>query len=179
MKNYTGIDNYWGKLPLTHGQNYIGVVEIPRGSNAKYEYNVEWGVFELDRCLVSAMNYPINYGFMPKTIAEDGDPLDCLIFTDVPLQSGTVVKSKPIAVLKMIDKGHRDDKILLLPSFNNRYKNYKEIRREYLEVYEDFFRNYKNLTSEGVDIIGWGDENEAYNIIATANDRYMKCHMII
>lgn len=169
--------NLHNKLPLEVDGDYLSVVEIPRGSNAKYEYNHSLGVFELDRCLVTAMNYPANYGFMPQTMAEDGDPLDCLIFTDVPLHSGTVVRGEAIAVLKMLDNAHgsivQDYKILLIPKFNKRYESYKEIRKEYLDVYEDFFRNYKNLTSESIKILGWAGKEEAEYVIQEANQRFV------
>jgi len=166
--------NLWKNLSLKIHEDYFSVVEIPRGTNAKYEYNHLVGVFELDRCLVTAMNYPTNYGFMPQTIAPDGDPLDCMIFTDVPLNSGTVVRGIPLAVLKMLDKGQRDDKILFVPKFNTRYSNHKEIKKEYLDVYEDFFRNYKNLTSGSIEIIGWGDKKEAEEIIAAASESFKR-----
>lgn len=166
--------NYWKDLPHHIDEDLVCVVEIPRGSNAKYEYNHELGVFELDRCLISAMNYPANYGFIPQTLAEDNDPLDCIIFTDVPLQHGTVVRGRPIAILEMYDKGQRDDKVLIVPKFNKRYNSFKEIKEEYLEVYKDFFQNYKNLTSKNVKVVGWFDEKEASIAVNTSVDRYKK-----
>ena len=166
--------NYFTDIPHHINDNIVSVVEIPRGSNAKYEYNTKFGFFELDRCLITAMNYPANYGFIPQTLGEDGDPLDCIIFTDVPLQCGTVVTGKAIAVLKMTDKGIRDEKILIVPKFNKRYNDYKEIKREYLEVYADFFQNYKNLTSKNVTVYGWSNRNVANKIITKSVTRFEK-----
>lgn len=168
--------NFFHDIPTYIDDELSCVVEIPRGSNAKYEYNVKYGFFELDRCLVTAMNYPANYGFIPRTIAADGDPVDCIIFTDVPLTSGTVVRGTPIAALKMFDKGIEDDKILVVPKFNKRYINYKQIKEEYLEVYKDFFQNYKNLTSRNVEVVGWEDEKYAKNIVESGISKYINSY---
>lgn len=164
--------NFLKDVPARISENVTCVVEIPRGSNAKYEYNSQFNFFELDRCLVSAMNYPANYGFIPQTVAEDGDPLDCIVLTDVPLHVGVVVQGKPIAILEMFDKGVRDDKVLIIPKFNNRYRHFSEIKEEYLEVYKDFFQNYKNLTSKSVKVIGWKDDLEAEAVISNAIKRF-------
>ena len=171
--------NYLHNIPTYINGFVSSVVEIPRGSNAKYEFNVDYNFFELDRCLITAMSYPANYGFIPQTLALDGDPLDCIIFTDVPLQTGIVVSGTAIAVLEMFDKGQSDDKVLIVPKFNSRYKNFHEIKEEYLEVYNDFFQNYKNLTSKNVYVIGWKDEKEAKRIIDESVERYQKKYGVL
>jgi len=165
--------NYWTDVTPIIGNNVVGVIEIPKGSNAKYEYNIEQGYFELNRCLITAMSYPANYGFIPKTLAPDNDPLDCIVFTDVPLQSGTVVEGDPIAVLKMFDDGEVDDKILIVPKFNKRYEDHLQIKQEYLDVYEDFFRNYKNLSKRKVEVIGWEGRDSATQIIEQCHQNYV------
>ena len=92
------------------------IVEIPKGTSAKYEYNPELDMFQLDRCLPSSMQYPCSYGFVPSTLAEDGDPLDILIYNDTPIQRETLVECNVIGVLDMEDDSGRDWKILGAPT---------------------------------------------------------------
>ena len=91
------------------------VIEIPKGKNTKYEYDEELGVFKLTRCLISSLNYPINYGFIPQTIAQDDDPLDVLVYNHDPLDVGTVAECRVIGVLDFVDNGEIDNKILAVP----------------------------------------------------------------
>jgi inorganic pyrophosphatase len=91
------------------------IIEIPKGKNTKYEYNEELGAFKLTRCLISSLNYPINYGFIPQTIAQDGDPLDVLVHNHDSLDIGTIAECRVIGVLDFIDEGGVDNKILAVP----------------------------------------------------------------
>ena len=91
------------------------IIEIPKGRNTKYEYSEKLNVFKLERCLISSLTYPINYGFIPQTIAQDGDPLDVLVYNHDPLDTGTVAECRIIGVLDFIDKGLIDNKILAVP----------------------------------------------------------------
>ena len=101
-------------LPLGDGSPDIvnAVVEIPKGSRNKYEYNMDLGVFQLDRVLYSSMHYPEAYGFIPSTLYDDGDPMDVLIVIDQPLQTGIMIEVKPVGILKMQDEKGTDDKVI-------------------------------------------------------------------
>lgn len=159
--------NLFGKDGLVRS-----VVEIPKETNAKYEFNVKENFFELDRCLVSAMKYPVNYGFMPRTIAEDGDPLDCIIITNVSLQMGIVVEGRALGCLRILDSGVEDDKIVIVPKFNTRISKIADIEEEYLKIISDFFQNYKNLTKKKVEVINWELEDFAINKIKKSHEKY-------
>src|SRR3989344_4482279 len=103
------------------------VIEIPRGSRDKYEFDDKTGVFKLDRVLPSPLYYPAAYGFIPQTLSQDGDRLDAVILSDDPLFSGCVVKVRPIGLLKMTDSGKEDFKILAVQVDNPDYKNVKDM----------------------------------------------------
>ena len=107
------------------------IVEIPKGSANKFEYNKELQVFQLDRTLYSPMHYPGDYGFVPRTLALDGDPLDAIVLTDEPTFTGCLIRVRPIGMLEMVDQGETDEKLLAVPVHNPRYEgifNYTEIR---------------------------------------------------
>ena len=103
---------------LSIGEKYPNqvncVIEIPKGKNTKYEYDEHLHVFKLTRCLISSLNYPINYGFIPQTIAQDGDPLDVLVYNHDPLDIGTIAECRVIGVLDFVDNGEIDNKIFKL-----------------------------------------------------------------
>ena len=139
--------NYRDDIPLSFDGNQTinAVVEIPKGRNTKYEYSPEHECFVLDRCLVSSLHYPINYGFIPQTIAEDGDALDILIYNHDPIDRGVVVKCRPLGVLKFVDKGIQDDKILAVSNHSpiDKYNCLNDIDESKLKIYKHFFRIYK------------------------------------
>lgn len=142
------------------------VIEIPRGTSAKYEYDKELGIFRLDRCLQSAMLYPANYGFIPGTMADDGDPLDVLIFNRTPIDRGTLVECKTIGVLNMTDDGDKDYKILAVPTAH--YRNYDtlyDIEDLFLDVTKNFFEHYKDLNRKCVEVGKWHGKQRAKRII--------------
>ena len=142
------------------------VVEIPRGTSAKYEYDPELGVFLYDRSLLSAMTYPASYGFIPMTKAEDGDALDILVYNAIPIARGTVVECLVIGVLDMNDDGEKDYKILGVPTSHVRsYKGLDDIDPLFLEVCKNFFQHYKDLNGKDVEILNWHDRDTARKII--------------
>ena len=146
------------------------VVEIPKGKSAKYEYDPE-GYFRYDRSLTSAMVYPASYGFIPSTIADDGDALDILVYNRVPIYRGTVVECKVIGVLDMEDEGstvgiHKDYKILGVPTSHVRsYNSLKDIDPMFLEISKNFFLHYKELNNKQVKVFDWHEKDKAYEII--------------
>ena len=143
------------------------VVEIPRGTSAKYEYDHELGVFRMDRCLTSAMVYPANYGFIPNTLADDGDPLDVLIYNRTPIDRGTLVECRALGVLNMTDDGYKDYKILAVPTSHYRGPvTLRDVEDLFLDVTRNFFEHYKELNGKKVQVGKWHGAQRARNIIA-------------
>src|SRR5436190_14353547 len=151
------------------------VIEISRGQTNKYEYDKELHVFRLDRNLYSPVHYPGDYGFIPSTLSADGDPLDVLILVDAPSFTGCVMAVRPIGVLKMIDQGKEDEKVLAVglnnPIFTN-VKEYADLYPHLLLEIEHFFSMYKELESKTTRIIGWEDAATAREIVNECRDRY-------
>ena len=147
------------------------IVEIPKGSRNKYEYNVDLGVFQLDRVLYSSMHYPEAYGFIPSTLYEDGDPVDVLIVIDQPLQTGIMLEVRPIGILKMQDEKGSDDKIISVAKHDPTYAAIKEVKslpRHTLVEIEHFFTSYKELEGKHVRSFGWHGSAEARRAIERA-----------
>ena len=155
----------WEKVPLgSKSPEVINVIiEIPRGSQNKYEFDEETGVFKLDRVLFTAFRYPLDYGFIPQTRSEDGDHADALVLGGDSVPLGTVVAVRPIGILNMIDSGDPDAKILAVQDKNPRWDTIKDIKD--IEAYnphllreiEHFFSHYKDLQNKKVELKGWGN----------------------
>ena len=149
------------------------IVEIPKGTSAKYEYNPKLDTFQLDRCLPSSMMYPCSYGFVPSTLAEDNDPLDMLIYNDTPIDRGTLVECTVIGVLDMKDSGGKDWKILGTPTSHVRkYRSIKDIDPMFIKVASYFFRHYKDLNNKYVEVGDWYGKTKAYSIIKECCNRF-------
>ena len=149
------------------------IVEIPKGTAAKYEYNPELDMFQLDRCLPSSMQYPCSYGFVPSTLAEDGDPLDILIYNDTPIQRETLVECNVIGVLDMEDDSGRDWKILGAPTSHiKNYRSLKDIDPMFFKVASNFFKHYKDLNDKFVQVNDWHGKQKAQEIIKQCTARF-------
>ena len=151
-------------LSLIPAQPEAGIInvliEIPGGSKNKYEFDKDMNAFALDRVLFASVKYPYDYGFVPNTLADDGDPLDGMVMMDEPTFPGCVIAARPIGMLLMIDGGDRDEKILCVPAEDPRYnevKSLKDIAPHRLEEIAEFFRTYKNLEKKVTEIQGWED----------------------
>jgi inorganic pyrophosphatase len=134
------------------------VIEIPAGSKNKYEFDKDLNAFALDRVLYASVQYPYDYGFIPNTLAEDGDAMDGMVIMDQPTFPGCVIAARPIGMLIMIDGGDRDEKLLCVPVKDPRYANVKsldDIAPHRLEEIAEFFRTYKNLEKKVTEIQGW------------------------
>ena len=154
-------------------------VEIPAGSSIKYEIN-EQGLLFVDRFQSMPVAYPANYGSMPRTLAGDGDPLDALVLTRQPLHPGVLVGFRPIGVLRMVDKGEQDQKVIGVPTdrIDPTYAGIRDLAdlpKAEIDRIEAFFRVYKQLPagSKTVELHGWGDATEARRIAAEALQRYL------
>lgn len=128
--------------------DFLAVVEIEKGSKKKYELDKETGLIKLDRILYTSTHYPANYGFIPRTLADDGDPLDVLILCNEPIDPLVLVRVYPIGVITMIDNGRNDEKIIAIPfedpTFNS-YKNIEELPAHIFDEMSHFFKVYKQL----------------------------------
>jgi inorganic pyrophosphatase len=153
------------------------IVEIPKGSRNKYEYNIELGVFQLDRVLYSSMHYPEAYGFIPSTLYDDGDPVDVLIVIDQPLQTGIMIEVRPIGILKMSDEKGSDDKIISVAKHDPTYSTIREVKelpKHTLIEIEHFFTSYKELEGKHVKSFGWHGVREARRAIQRATKAFAK-----
>ncbi len=154
------------------------VIEIPLDGISKYEYDKKLHVFRLDRNLYSPVHYPGDYGFIPSTLAEDGDPLDVLVLVDTPSFTGCLQEVRPIGVLEMIDQGQPDEKILAVGSTNPRYRGvneYTEVYPHTLLAIKHFFSIYKDLEGKRVEARGWMDAAAARRLIAQAQKAFEQC----
>jgi len=144
------------------------IIEIPRGSTNKYEYDLETGYFKLDRVLYSPLFYPFDYGFIPNTKYIDGDPIDVLVMVSHPTFSGCLVEARAIGVLEMRDEKGPDEKILCVATHDPRYgyrRHYNEVNPHTLKEVMHFFEVYKDLEDKNVDVVGWHGPELATEII--------------
>jgi inorganic pyrophosphatase len=152
------------------------VIEIPSEGITKYEYDKELHVFRLDRNLYSPVHYPGDYGFIPSTLGDDGDPLDVLVLVDTPSFPGCVQTVRPIGALDMIDQGQGDEKILCVGEGNPRYNDvteYSDIYPHILKEITHFFSIYKDLEGKRVEVRGWRDAAFARTTILRAQQAFL------
>ncbi|MEO5567657.1 MAG: inorganic diphosphatase [Gemmatimonadaceae bacterium] len=164
---------------LSPGRNppeeVTAVIEIPSGSRNKYELDKETGLLKLDRVLYSAVHYPSDYGFIPRTLHEDGDPLDVMVMLKEQTFPGCMIDVRPIGVLKMLDRGEPDDKILGVPLHDPAHEEYfdiADIPQHTLKEVEYFFSTYKDLEGKRVQVVGWEKSEVAMQIIVDSIKRY-------
>ncbi len=149
------------------------VIEIPKGSKNKYEFNEEFGLIELDIGLIIPMAHPYDYGFIPGTRSEDGDHLDAFVLLDHSAFPGALVSARPVGVLFMIDDGDKDEKIIAVPSKDPRYNHIKDLTDLSPHVkkeIEHFFAHYKDLQKKIVEIKGWGNRERALQVIEKSKE---------
>ena len=151
------------------------LIEIPQGSRSKYEVDKDTGLLKLDRVIYSSFQYPINYGFIPQTLGQDGDPLDILVICSQSIQSLCLVEANVIGNMQMIDQGQQDDKIIAVaandPSVNH-ISRMEELPQHFLLELKNFFEQYKVLENKKVEIDNFQDHFLACRIINEAIIRY-------
>ncbi|MCA9406210.1 MAG: inorganic diphosphatase [Candidatus Omnitrophica bacterium] len=153
------------------------IVEIPKGSRNKYEYDKEKKMLVFDRMLFSSVHYPTDYGFIPDTLALDGDPLDALVLVTEPTFPGCYIESRPIGLFKMTDEKGPDEKVMCVPIRDplwNHIHSLDEVAPHLLLEIEHFFHVYKDLEEKKTAVEGWHDVKEAVKIIQESRDRYKK-----
>ncbi|MBE6769018.1 MAG: inorganic diphosphatase [Ruminococcaceae bacterium] len=157
--------------------DFVAVIEIEKGSKCKYELDKETGILMLDRILYTSTHYPANYGFIPRTYADDLDPLDVLVLCSEPLHPMTSVRCYPIGVITMIDNGRYDEKIIAIPFGDPTYNSYKDISEIPAHIFDEmthFFRVYKELEDKETAVNEVLGAEAARNVIAQAIDGYIE-----
>ncbi len=156
--------NLWHDIDPGETQAMNVIVEINKGSKNKYEIDKKTGLIALDRVLHTTQDFPFDYGFVPKSLWHDGDPLDVVLLTTYPLLPGVLVKSRPIAIMNMIDSGEGDDKIIAVPVDDPRFENITDlgdINKHTLKEIEHFYSTYKKLQNKVVEVKGFKSKDEA------------------
>lgn len=145
-----------------------GIIEIPQGSRAKYELDKETGMLTLDRVLFSSMYYPANYGFIPQTYCDDGDPLDILVLSQIAIVPLCLVEAKVIGVMRMLDGGASDDKIIAVAKYDmsvNHINDISELPTHFLKELRIFFEDYKKLENKTVDVEEFQNREVAQQVV--------------
>ncbi len=168
----------WKKIPPKDGDDIVNViVEISKGSMNKYEIDKETGMLVLDRVLYSAMHYPLDYGFIPRTYCDDGDPLDVFIVSTEPLLPGSLVKVRVVGGFEMIDDGEKDDKLIGVVSDDPRFNHINDLDElgEHLQKeIKHFFEHYKDLQGKEVKVKSFLNKEEALKILDESIDLFKR-----
>ncbi|MDQ3076803.1 MAG: inorganic diphosphatase [bacterium] len=171
--------NLWREVPVGKDvpESFNTIIEIPRGSFNKYEIDKETGLIALDRANYSHVPYPFDYGFVPQTLWDDGDPLDVILLTTFPLAPGILVKVRPVAVMDMTDCGDSDYKIIAVPVDDKRWddtQNLADLNKHMLKEFTHFFETYKILKGNGdvVKINNIMDKNAAMEAVKKSIELY-------
>ena len=169
--------NIWHNIDpkLITPDDFNALIEIPKESRCKYELDKDTGLLKLDRVLYTSTHYPANYGFIPRTFAEDDDPLDVLVICAEPINPMTLVQVYPIGIIRMLDGGRNDDKIIAIPFSDPTYNNIRsidELPPHILDEMLHFFKVYKQLENKETDIRTKYGRDEALTIIREAIEAY-------
>jgi inorganic pyrophosphatase len=152
-----------------------GIIEIPKGSRAKYELDKESGLLKLDRVLFSSVYYPANYGFIPQTYGDDHDPLDILVLSQIDIQPLCIIEAKVIGVMRMLDQGEGDDKIIAVALHDmsvNHINDIEELPSHFILELRSFFEDYKKLENKTVVVEEFQNRETAYEIIERSIESY-------
>jgi len=172
------MSNIWHDISPTRiaPTDFIAVVEIEKGSKKKYELDKETGHLILDRILYTSTHYPSNYGLIPRTYADDLDPLDVLVLSSEVIQPMSLVRCYPIGVLTMLDQGHLDEKIIAIPFQDPTYNSYQDVSQLPAHIFSEmshFFTVYKNLEGKETVVDELRDAAEARKVIQKCLDAYI------
>jgi inorganic pyrophosphatase len=164
---------------VSEDESFACIVEIPKGSRNKYEWDHERDALVLDRFLFSSVVYPTDYGFIPETLSQDGDPLDVMVCVSEPTFPGCMIDVKPIALFRMEDDKGLDDKVLSVPLHDpgwNTLESLDEVPDQLQNEIAHFFSIYKNLENKNVSVRGWYSRQEAVDEIHASRDRFRTAH---
>ena len=174
------MSNIWHDISVKRvtPTDFICVIEIPKGSKNKYELDKETGYIILDRILYTSTHYPANYGFIPRTYGDDGDPLDVLLLCSEPVAPLTLVRAYPIGVISMIDNGRFDEKIIAIPFNDPNYNQFSSIDQLPKHIFDEmthFFKVYKNLENKDTAVDEVRGREDALKVISEGIDHYIEC----
>ena len=158
--------------------DFVAVIEISKGSKKKYELDKETGLIQLDRVLYTSTHYPANYGFIPRSYGDDGDPLDVLVLCSESLEPLTLVRCYPIGYISMLDGGRNDEKIIAIPFGDPTYNKYNDISELPAHVFNEmvhFFNVYKSLEEKEAVAKEVNNREAAIKVISDSLDRYIEC----
>jgi inorganic pyrophosphatase len=168
----------WHDVPLGEAieSTFLAVIETPRESRVQYGLDLSTGLLRVKRVLFSAMQYPANYGFAPRTLADDGEPVDVLVLGQDPIHPMSIVRARPIGLLRMVQGGRRDDKIVAVhvddPVFEP-YRSWQELPPHVLAEVERFFNDYRALEGVETNTGGFGDAGDAARLLREFASRYV------
>lgn len=170
--------NIWHDIARNriNSDDFYAVIEITKGSKMKYELDKQTGLLMLDRILYTSTHYPANYGFIPRTLAEDGDPMDVLVLCSEPLLPHSLVRCYPIGVIIMNDNGSCDEKVIAIPFTDPNYNGYKSIAdlpKHIFDEMQHFFRVYKELENKPTSVSEVHDVDDAKAIVQKSIDLYI------
>jgi inorganic pyrophosphatase len=173
----TNLMNPWHDLSTGKNapQSVSAIIEIPKGSRAKYELDKDSGLLRLDRVLYSSVYYPANYGFIPQTYCDDNDPLDILVLSMIDIQPLCIVNAKVIGVMRMLDSGEADDKIIAVAADDvsiNHINNIAQLPLHFINEMRSFFEDYKKLENKTVMVEEFLDRDVAHKIVIQAMQDY-------
>lgn len=167
--------NAWHDIPVTNVELVPALIEIPSGSKTKFEIDKPTGLLKVDRVLYGSVHYPSNYGFIPQTYCDDKDPLDILVLGQATVYPLSIMRAIPIGVMRMLDQGEGDDKVIAVhaddPSYNH-YRDISELAPHIMIEIKNFFETYKILESKKVEISGIEGRAGALRVIQEALDLY-------
>ena len=153
------------------------IIEIGKGSKNKYEIDKETGLIALDRAMKSAQDYPFDYGFVPQTLWDDNDALDVIVLTTYPLNTGILIRVRPVAIMGMIDGGEADDKIIAVPIDDPRWdgvQDLSDINKHTIKEMEHFFNTYKKIENKEVEVTGFKDKSVAQEAVKRSQGLYLE-----
>lgn len=159
--------------PKNFPDEFYVVVEIPKGSRNKYEYDEKLDIIKLDRVYTAAMSLPCDYALVPGTRSEDGDNLDALVVLEHSVFPGCLVKVRPIGVMKMVDGGDNDQKIIAVPADDVRFKHIEDLEHlhpHFKKEVQHYFDHYKELENKEVKVTGWGGKSEAITALKSSKE---------
>jgi inorganic pyrophosphatase len=170
-------NRFWKVAPMTDVPGVAhGIVEITKGQRNKFEIDKVSGLIRLDRYLSASCHYPVDYGFVPQTLAEDGDPLDLIVMVREPTFCGCLVQARVVGLLRMYEKGDEDVKVLAVPQRDPFFKGARsldDLPQAFLDEVEHFFNVYKQLEGGKIETLGWGTTQEALALIQVSHRMYL------
>ncbi len=171
--------NLWHDVPLGKNvpEEFNVIIEIPKGSKNKYEIDKETGLIKLDRAMKTSQDYPFDYGFAPQTLWDDDDALDVVVLTTYPLSPGILVKVRPVAVMRMIDGGDSDDKVIAVPVNDPRWEDVKDlsdVNKHTVKEIQHFFETYKQIEKKEVTVSGFKNKKAAMAAVEKSIKLYKK-----